>query len=736
MGVPEIVDVARNFAVLVRVQGPDPKGLKMRNHAFHLYNSGNTTLSASGMLLPASFSLAPAVEQINSGYKDTQSLVVTVASIVEPFLSLQHRESISLEKPQMIPGAKIDIMVEIDVPVSSTAVQSLIQGTSGSMEHGWEVGWSLALSTDGPQPLTDAIQTQVEQSSMKRQNHMVGGQSSNPNLMGRSTAKVALLGISSVISEDLPNLNISPSNERGDLLLAMGSPFGILSPVHFCNSISVGSVANCYPSGSAKRSLLMADIRCLPGMEGGPVFGEHALLIGLLTRPLRQRISGAEIQLVIPWEAIATACSDLLQEEPQNAFKRINYNNGNLNAVGRLCTSISLHLNGSSNRLHSPINSMCPPPSPVDKAMASICLVTMDNGVWASGVLLNSKGLILTNAHLLEPWRFRKATANGERNESKSEVLVNPFDDSFPSRKVGIDGDPRSQGLLPKRLETRGSSVVNDPGGHKLNWNTNLRSIHVRLDHGDPWIWCEARVVYISRGPLDIALLQLECVPDHLCPIVQDFACPSPGSKVFVIGHGLFGPRCDFAPSACVGVVAKVVEGKRPLRNRTSQQDNHSLERIPAMLETTASVHPGGSGGAVVNTDGHMIGLVTSNARHGGGTVIPHLNFSIPCLALEPIFKFSRDMQDLSLLDDLDKPCEHLSSVWALVPPLSPEPSPPLPYLPPSQSGDTNRDGKGSQFAKFMAERQEILRKSSHFAPIVKLEKSCVSVVYADGDIP
>lgn len=58
-------------------------------------SSGNTTLSASGTLLPASFSLAPAVEQINSGYKDTQSLVVTVASIVEPFLSLQHRESIS-----------------------------------------------------------------------------------------------------------------------------------------------------------------------------------------------------------------------------------------------------------------------------------------------------------------------------------------------------------------------------------------------------------------------------------------------------------------------------------------------------------------------------------------------------------------------------------------------------------------------------------------------------------------
>lgn len=176
--------------------------------------------------------------------------------------------------------------------------------------------------------------------------------------------------------------------------------------------------------------------------------------------------------------------------------------------------------------------------------MASVCLVTIDNGVWASGVLLNSKGLILTNAHLLEPWRFRKATANGERNQSKSEALFTPYNDSFPSGEEGIGGDPRSQVLLPKRLETRDSSVVKDPGGYKLKWNTTHRGIRVRLDHGDPWIWCEARVVYVSKGPLDIALLQLELVPDQLCPIVKDSACPSPGSKVFVIGHGLFGPRC------------------------------------------------------------------------------------------------------------------------------------------------------------------------------------------------
>lgn len=35
----------------------------------------------------------------------------------------------------------------------------------------------------------------------------------------------------------------------------------------------------------------------LSGTEGGPVFGEQAQLIGILIRPLRQKITGAEIQV-------------------------------------------------------------------------------------------------------------------------------------------------------------------------------------------------------------------------------------------------------------------------------------------------------------------------------------------------------------------------------------------------------------------------------------------------------
>lgn len=37
----------------------------------------------------------------------------------------------------------------------------------------------------------------------------------------------------------------------------------------------------------------------MSGMEGSPVFSEQAEFIGVLTRPLRQKISGTEVQVCV-----------------------------------------------------------------------------------------------------------------------------------------------------------------------------------------------------------------------------------------------------------------------------------------------------------------------------------------------------------------------------------------------------------------------------------------------------
>lgn len=70
-----------------------------------------------------------------------------------------------------------------------------------------------------------------------------------------------------------------------------------------------------------------------------------------------------------------------------------------------------------------------------------------------------------------------------------------------------------------------------------------------------------------------------------------------------------FKSLSGFFPSVCSGVVTKVVQAKIP--SYPFNQEGNTQGHYPVMLETTAAVHPGGSGGAVVNSDGHMIGLVT-----------------------------------------------------------------------------------------------------------------------------
>jgi len=79
----------------------------------------------------------------------------------------------------------------------------------------------------------------------------------------------------------------------------------------------------------------------------------------------------------------------------------------------------------------------------------------------------------------------------------------------------------------------------------------------------------------------------------------------------------------------------------------------------------------------------------------------------------DKIVFLTTEMRDIALLQNLDQPNEDLSSVWALMPPLSPKPTPPLSTLPESILQDNEKQVKGSRFAKFIAERDKLFRGST-----------------------
>lgn len=59
------------------------------------------------------------------------------------------------------------------------------------------------------------------------------------------------------------------------------------------------------------------------------------------------------------------------------------------------------------------------------------------------------------------------------------------------------------------------------------------------------------------------------------------------------------------------------------------------------------------------------------------------------------------DMRDPMVLQDLDRPNIEISSIWALMPSLSPKPHPGLPQSVPQEN---MKEGKGSRFAKFISD--------------------------------
>lgn len=121
------------------------------------------------------------------------------------------------------------------------------------------------------------------------------------------------------------------------------------------------------------------------------------------------------------------------------------------------------------------------------------------------------------------------------------------------------------------------------------------------------------------------------------------------------------------------------------MTNATVHPGEHACMLFPPPMQGPAQCrhsltgclmhHAGASGGAVLDRDGSLIGLVTSNARHSSsGAVLPGLNFCLAAAALQPLWELlaaaaAQDMPQGTLrrrLGELDVSSEALSQIWAL----------------------------------------------------------------------
>uniref|UniRef100_A0A4W5KAD9 Peroxisomal leader peptide-processing protease n=1 Tax=Hucho hucho TaxID=62062 RepID=A0A4W5KAD9_9TELE len=158
-------------------------------------------------------------------------------------------------------------------------------------------------------------------------------------------------------------------------------------------------------------------------------------------------------------------------------------------------------------------------------------------------------------------------------------------------------------------------------------------------------------VLYSTKAssPYDVAVVQLRHLPPEV--VVSRLATSfTPGEDVVVVGYGAFGQRCG--PSLTSGILSRAI----------------SCHGQAVMLQTTAAVQAGASGGAVVRAgSGELLGLVSSNTRDFSAKVTyPHLNFSVPMTVLEPLLRRYAQKGDIGVFRDLDTTDEGVRRVWRL----------------------------------------------------------------------
>lgn len=119
----------------------------------------------------------------------------------------------------------------------------------------------------------------------------------------------------------------------------------------------------------------------------------------------------------------------------------------------------------------------------------------------------------------------------------------------------------------------------------------------------------------------DVALIQLQGASNLATITPGEATSVSIGDQVSGIGNALghAGP-----PAVANGAVTGLN------RSITARDPNGSAEKLTGMIQTDANIQPGDSGGALVDADGQVVGMITAGSSQNSSTTANTTGFAIP----------------------------------------------------------------------------------------------------------
>ena len=420
------------------------------------------------------------------------------------------------------------------------------------------------------------------------------------------------LNLSAPVSSGIP--------KKGETVFIVGTPFGGECPSVFYNSLSKGIVSNVVGTNS---EIVITDARCVSGCEGCPVYlkKSHAESIkdsapyGIVLAPFCWR-NGEWIGITVTasLEYILRNLSTLLSQNIALTSQNLHgvllgISNNQAKIQNPRDAIVKLNQDKSPSVIHS--NQGCLSSHDIVKtALCSVVMVLCGN-TWGSGIIIDIENcLIATCRHIIQDCH----------------------------KTIIVSGD---------------KSLAQHVNNVRISWNCPYSNQQ------------EAQVLYATKEdcPLDFALLKVQPNPEFRSLALRlgadanqvkspDFCTPlyKKGEDICVVGFQLFPRRLNIGASVVSGVISNI-----------SYADNQ-----PVLLQSTAAVHCGASGGALVSMEtGELLGMITSHTKDSNlSSSFPHVNFSIPTVLL---YKLVSAFKNGVIEDTVQRLVSgRLASVWQL----------------------------------------------------------------------
>jgi 2-alkenal reductase len=201
--------------------------------------------------------------------------------------------------------------------------------------------------------------------------------------------------------------------------------------------------------------------------------------------------------------------------------------------------------------------------------------------------------------------------------QSEESAITEAVEKALPAVVAVINRED----TLAGRPQAMGSGVVIDGRGYVV---TNEHVVHeageitVLLGDGRE---VDADLVGQDWPFTDVAVLKVDV--EDLTPIaLGDSGALVPGQRVIAVGNSLE----DFRSSVTVGVVSGL--------ERRWQRDGIFME---GLIQTDAAVNPGNSGGALIDSQGRLVGMPTSVVRTDNGRTVEGVAFAIPSRTIQDV---------------------------------------------------------------------------------------------------